>query len=34
MLNITDGAADKFIEFIEQQGRSGSGIRIFTVKGG
>ncbi len=34
MFNLTDNASKMFKEFLEQEGVSDSGIRIFLVPGG
>jgi Fe-S cluster assembly iron-binding protein IscA len=34
MVNLTDNAVKKFKETVEQQGKSGDGVRIFAVPGG
>ena len=34
MFNLTDNATKRFKEFLEQEGVSDSGIRIFLVPGG
>lgn len=34
MVTLTDSAVNKFKETVEKQGRTGEGVRIFTVPGG
>ena len=34
MVNLTDGAVNKFKEVVEKQGTTGDGVRIFVVPGG
>ena len=34
MVNLTDGAVNKFKEVVQKQGTAGDGVRIFVVPGG
>jgi Fe-S cluster assembly iron-binding protein IscA len=34
MVNITDGAVNKFKEVVLKQGAAGDGVRLFVVPGG
>jgi Fe-S cluster assembly iron-binding protein IscA len=34
MVNLTDGAVNKFKEVVQNQGTAGDGVRIFVVPGG